>query len=480
MTLEPFTDLLHLLVLLLGVAASALGAGHALLTKRDPRSAAAWVSLCLFFPLLGVLLYLALGNNRIRTRAQRLHPLMTIAQPGSLAEPDPCDAESLIAAEYRNLAQLGRAASGNALLTGNSVEALHNGDQASPAMLAAIRRARRYVYLATYIFDSRGIGREFVAALAEAQQRGVQVRVLLDGFGELYSFPRVGAALRRAGVEVQRFLPPRLFPPNFSINLRNHRKILVVDGAEAFTGGMNLRTKHVSGSEDHPPRVIDVHFHLCGPVVAQIERVFRADWTFCCGRVPLVEPGPQMLSGDAAECRVIVDGPDEDLDKLMWVLLGAISLARTSIRIMTPYFLPPRELAVALQIAALRGVAVTIVLPAHNNFPFMTWAAMHSIGFLLKSGVRVHFLDGPFVHSKLFLVDDYYAQIGSSNLDPRSLRLNFEIAVEVYDHTFGAELAAHFRTSLEHARELQHGDWRGRSLPRRLRDAFFWMFSPYL
>ena len=134
----------------------------------------------------------------------------------------------------------------------------------------------------------------------------------------------------------------------------------------------------------------------------------------------------------------------------------------------------------ALQTAALRGVAVTIALPAHNNFPFMTWAAMHSIGFLLKTGVKVYFLDGPFVHSKLFLVDDYYAQIGSSNLDPRSLRLNFEMAVEVYDHAFGAELAAHFSASLECARELEHSDWRRRRLPRRLRDAFFWLFSPYL
>lgn len=480
MRLDLVTDLLHLVVFLASIAASVLGAGHALLTKRDPRSAAAWVSLCLFFPLLGVLVYLALGNNRIRTRAQRLHPLMANAQRGSPGEPESLDSESLIAAEYRNLAYLGRAASGNALLTGNSVEALHNGDQAYPAMLAAIRRARCYVHLASYIFDSRGIGREFVAALVEAQQRGVEVRVLLDGFGELYSFPRVGAVLRRAGVEVQRFLPPRLLPPNFSINLRNHRKILVIDGAEAFTGGMNLRTKHVSESAGQPPRVIDVHFHLRGPVVAQIDRVFRTDWAFCCGHVPLVEPGPQMLQDNAAECRVIVDGPDEDLDKLMWVMLGAISLARTSIRIMTPYFLPPRELAVALQTAALRGVAVTIVLPAHNNFPFMTWAAMHSIGFLLKTGVRVYFLDGPFVHSKLFLVDDYYAQIGSSNLDPRSLRLNFEMAVEVYHHAFGAELAAHFRSSLEHARELQHSDWSGRSLPRQLRDAIFWVFSPYL
>jgi cardiolipin synthase len=480
MRLESLLNMAHLLVLLAGVVASVFGAAHALLTKRDPRSAAAWVSVCLLFPVLGAIAYFAIGNNRIRTRARRLHAGSASVPSSSSAVPEPLDAESHIAAEYRNLAYLGRAASGNALLTGNSVEALHNGDQAYPAMLAAIRGARRYVHLATYIFDAHGRGRDFVRALAEAKARGVEVRVLLDGFGELYSLPRVGGALRRAGIEVQRFLPPRLLPPNFSLNLRNHRKILVVDGREAFTGGMNLRTKHCSRPDNKPPRVVDVHFRLRGPVVAQIDRVFRADWRFSCGQTLGAAPGAEELGGDAPECRVIVDGPDEDLDKLLWVLVGAISLARTSIRIMTPYFLPPRELAVALQTAALRGVEVTIALPAHNNFRFMTWAATHGIGYLLKTGVKVYFLDGPFVHSKLFLVDDYYAQIGSSNIDPRSLRLNFELAVEVYDHAFGAQLAAHFRASLDTAAEYRYPQWRRRSLPRRLRDAFFWLFSPYL
>ena len=177
---------------------------------------------------------------------------------------------------------------------------------------------------------------------------------------------------------------------------------------------------------------------------------------------------------------MIVDGPDEDLDKMMWVLVGAISLARSSIKIMTPYFIPPRELTVALQTAALRGVEVSLILPARNNFRFMTWAAMHGMGHLLKTGVKVHFFEGPFVHSKLFLVDDYYAQIGSSNLDPRSLRLNFEMAVEVYDHAFGRRLAEHFDASLSASRPLEMEEWRNRSLPRRLRDAGFWLFSPYL
>lgn len=478
----PDPELLRIVALACGMSVTLLGAGHALLTKRDPRSAAAWVSLCVFFPVVGVLAYLALGNNRIRTRARRLHALPPHEQPTPPPAREHVAAEHLIAPQYRNLAYLGLAASGNELLTGNSVEALYCGENAYPAMLLAIREARRHVYLATYIFDSRGIGAEFVEALGAAQARGVQVRVLLDGFGEFYSLPRVGWRLRAAGVTTARFLQPRLWPPNFTLNLRNHRKILVIDGELAFTGGMNIRNKHIAVRGEHPAEVIDVHFRLRGPIVTQIEEVFAADWLFSTRQAlpPPSSVAQVTMLPEEAECRVIVDGPNEDLDKLLWVLVGAISAARSSIRIMTPYFLPPPELAVALQTAALRGVEVTIVLPAHNNFPFMTWATTHMLGELLKTGVRVHFYTGPFLHTKLLLVDDYYAQIGSSNLDPRSLRLNFEIAVEIYDHDFGRGVAVHFAEMLATSRELSFATWQERSLPRRLRDAVFWVFSPYL
>lgn len=478
----PDPELLRIIALVCGLGVTVLGAGHALLTKRDPRSAAVWVSLCVFFPVVGVLAYLALGNNRIRTRARRLHALPPQEQPAPPLAREYIAAEHLVAPEYRNLAYLGLAASGNELLTGNSVEALYCGENAYPAMLLAIREARRHVYLATYIFDSRGIGAEFVEALGAARARGVEVRVLLDGFGEFYSLPRVGGRLRRAGVTVARFLQPRLWPPNFTLNLRNHRKILAIDGELAFTGGMNIRNKHIAVPGVRPAQVIDVHFRLRGPIVTQIEEVFAADWLFSAREALPPPPSAAQVTTlpEEAECRVIVDGPNEDLDKLLWVLVGAISAARASIRIMTPYFLPPRELAVALQTAAMRGVEVTIVLPAHNNFPFMTWATTHTLGELLMTGVRVHFYTGPFLHTKLLLVDDYYAQIGSSNLDPRSLRLNFELAVEIYDHAFGGQVAAHFVEILAESRELSFETWQRRSLPRRLRDAVFWVFSPYL
>ncbi len=469
----------YLLISALSLAGGLYGAVHALLNSRDPRSAAAWVAICLFIPFAGLLAYLAIGKNRIRTRARRLQAPADSSQSGERLALESADAEHLIAPEYRNLAYLGRAASGNALLAGNAVEPLLNGDEAYPAMLAAIGAARHFVHLASYIFDSHGVGAEFVAALSAARARGVQVRVMLDGFGEFYAFPRVGAALEEAGIELRRFLPLRLFPPALGFNLRNHRKILVIDGQEAFTGGMNIRNKHRSSADGQSPRVLDMHFRVLGPVVQQIDAVFRADWAFCGGAVPEAPETLPLPVGDA-ECRVIVDGPNEDLDKLLWVLVGAIALARSSIKIMTPYFLPPRELTVALQTAALRGVEVTVILPASNNFGFMSWAATHSLGELLEAGVRVGFFRGPFVHTKFFLVDDYYAHAGSSNLDPRSLRLNFEMAVEVYDQVVGRRLAAHFAASLARSSVLSLEQWRRRGLGRRLRDAFFWIFSPYL
>jgi cardiolipin synthase len=168
------------------------------------------------------------------------------------------------------------------------------------------------------------------------------------------------------------------------------------------------------------------------------------------------------------------------MDKLATILVGAVSLARRRIIIMTPYFLPSRELIAALQTAALRSLEVSIILPAKNNLPFVHWASTNMLWELLHRGVRIFFQPPPFVHTKLFIIDDDYAHIGSANIDPRSLRLNFELAVEVYDNLFVKELSAHVEKSLKQSREIFLEDVDNRSLPVRVRDAAAWLFSPYL
>src|SRR5690606_37578671 len=292
------------------------------------------------------------------------------------------------------LASLGHTVSGTPLLAGNAVEPLHSGEQAYPAMLQAIEQAERRIQLSTYIFDSDATGRAFAEALGRAVSRGVQVRVLLDGVGELYSFPRARRMLAKQGVEVRRFLPPRLLPPSFMVNLRNHRKILVVDDRVGFTGGINISDRHLAERADNPRRVVDLHFRLQGPVVSALAEIFLNDWVFAGGKGPLELEQAGMV-GDV-RCRAIADGPDEELDRLLLLLVGAVGLARHRVSIMTPYFIPPRELLGALQAAALRGVDVAIVLPGKNNLFFVHRAARHQLWELLQRGVRIYYQKPPF------------------------------------------------------------------------------------
>jgi len=214
-------------------------------------------------------------------------------------------------------------------------------------------------------------------------------------------------------------------------------------------------------------------------VVAQIKEVFMADWSFATSEYDPPKSVPD-ISGGGAICRIITEGPNDDLNKLSSILIGAIATAFHKISIMTPYFLPSREMISSIRTAALRGVEVSVILPGKNNLPFVHWATRKILWELLEQGVRIYYQPPPFVHSKIFIVDDRYAQIGSANIDPRSLRLNFELAVEVYDRFFSETLAVHFEHSRKRSRELSLEEVEGRKLPVKVRDALAWLFSPYL
>jgi len=476
-------DILRWILIALNIVVAVAAGGHALLFKRDPRTALGWIAVCILFPLLGSLLYFLFGINRIRTRARKLHGLFPLR-----FDFDPEDAEvaaapspsSLsVSAEFSEIVKISSAVTRRPIVEGNTIELLCNGEQAYPAMLAAIDQAQTSLFLATYIFETNRSGRQIIEALARAHSRGVTVRVIIDGIGELNSFPRAGTLLVKRGVPIARFLPPKFYPPAVHINLRNHRKILVADSNVGFVGGMNIGDRHLVDLPDNSKRVRDIHFRLTGPVVPQIERVFLDDWSFCTGAPAPSRPAPPPKTGRAL-CRTIVDGPSEHHGKLATILFGALSTARRRIAMMTPYFLPSRELITALQNAALRGVEVEILLPARSNLPFVQWATAKMLWEVLQSGVRVFYQPPPFVHSKLLIIDDHYAQVGSANIDPRSLRLNFELAIEIYGRTVAEVLTPHFEESLKSSREITLREMDARSIAVRTRDAVAWLFSPYL
>jgi cardiolipin synthase len=278
---------------------------------------------------------------------------------------------------------------------------------------------------------------------------------------------------------VARFLPPRLLRPNLHRNLRDHRKLLLLDGALGFTGGMNIGDRHLAGRLDDPRRVVDLQFRVEGPVIAHMERVFLQDWAFVTGRAAeACSPAPAAVG--SAACRCVADGPNEDFDRLMWILHGAIAAARERLAIMTPYFIPDRPLITAIVAAALRGVRVDVILPGRNNLPYCHWATRHLLWELLAHGVQVWYQPPPFVHSKVVLVDEAYALIGSANLDSRSLRLNFEFDLEVVDRGFNRELSGHVERCLAASCPVTRAELDARPLPERVRDALARLASPYL
>ena len=243
---------------------------------------------------------------------------------------------------------------------------------------------------------------------------------------------------------------------------------------------MNIRDRHMAADQNNPRRVIDIHFRFEGPICEQLRDAFMEDWHFATkeSRAPHKEVTPPIV-GNAC-CRGISAGPNERHETLNWILLGALACAKSHIRIMTPYFIPNRAQLAAINTASLRGVRVDILLPEKNNLPYVAWASNALLFELLEQNSHIYFQPPPFIHSKLLLIDDKYALIGSANLDPRSLRLNFEFNVEVFDAETVAELTSHFDQSREKAREISLEEMDSRTLPLRLRDSFCRLFSPYL
>ncbi|MEX2180226.1 MAG: cardiolipin synthase [Gemmatimonadaceae bacterium] len=453
---------------------------HVVLRKRDSRAAIAWVGLIWLVPFVGALLYLLFGLNRIRRHAMEIQRERRRILSGITQHDAPEWVTGSVRPRLAGIARIGATLSGRPLVGGNSMEALMNGDEAYPAMLAAIDGASRSVSLCTYIFADDRMGKQFVEALARAVQRGVQVRVLLDDVGLRYGFPPVHWALRRAGVPVRRFLPLISKSLMAFFNLRNHRKLLVADGRIAFAGGMNIRANHVIGDGPKNP-VRDVHFRIRGPIVRQLQDAFMEDWTFVTRETldgPAWYAEPERAGSISA--RAITAGPDLDFEIMRNVLLGAISSARESIRITTPYFVPDTSLLSALSIAALRGVRVEIVLPSKGNIPPAQWASRALVWQVLRPGCRVYLSPPPFDHAKLFVVDRSWALIGTTNWDSRSLRLNFELDVECYDEGFAGSMDDLIGSRIAQSQPFTLADADGRPFPARVRDGLARLLTPYL
>lgn len=469
---------LAVLSIILGGAAAI----NATMSKRDVRSAIGWVGVILLSPILGAVIYAVVGINRMRRKSLRSRGVLRDgASPASLPRWSVSDEdyEARFGPRYAAMKRLGDQLA-LPLSSGNGIHMLVSGDETYDALCEAIDQAQRSIILETYIFDRDRAGLRIADRLAAAQARGVAVRVLIDAVGARYSVPSIVPYLRDRGIHVADFNGQVIMGLRLPYaNLRTHRKIAVIDGRIGFVGGMNIRAAF-SG----PGAARDTHFRVTGPLVADLFAVAADDWQFDTGEALNGEAWrldvDDTRAGGPIVGRVVVSGPDANLESNHGVLMGAFSVAEKSIRIMSPYFLPDGILLGALMTAALRGVRVEIVVPQDNNLAIVARAMRAQFDGILGGGVRIFEAAGVFNHSKLMVIDDIWTYVGSSNIDSRSLRLNFEIDMELHDRDFARVVSARFDEALEGAEEVTRDKLRHRPFASRLLDRIFWLASPYL
>lgn len=440
---------------------------HILLHKSDPKASLLWIVLVWFAPIIGATFYLLFGINRITRRAKRLQ---SVKAAGGHSQNRPHEVGTQ-EGPWNEFQVLGDKVTGLTRSLGNDIEILEGIERIHESMISAIESAQTTVILSTYIFRRNDLGKAVANALVQADQRGVDVKVLLDGVGNGFFRSRIYRQLRRGGVDVERFLHsfwPWRIP---LLNLRNHRKILVVDGNLGFTGSMNLgRVKN-----------LETHFQITGPVTSQFTGAFEQDWIFAGGEAlpKSFHPIDQGNAG-AILARGIESGPIYKKERLRWMILGALGAASKRIRIVTPYFIPDRGLLSGLVLAALKGVEVEIILPKKSNYPFADWASNKQIEDLLRAGCHIYHRPNLFDHSKLMTIDGKWALLGSSNWDARSLRLNFEFDLECENVAFVEKLDACIDARRTNCAKIDIKTLMQRSIFKKLRDSCARLLLPYL
>jgi cardiolipin synthase len=367
---------------------------------------------------------------------------------------------------------------GTAMIAGNTAELLKNGDEIFPAMTKAIRESQKTVNLETYIFQPDEAGKQFADAMIEAASRGVEVRLLIDAWGSKLGDQQ--DRLEKAGVRWRKYRPLRLFSI-YKVGRRTHRKILVVDGKVAFTGGLGI-SKQWLGNARNSQEWRDTQVRVSGPVVDQMQAIFAEDWTYTTGEILAGEkfyPRRDGAGGKVeAQAIKVSRGDASSLAKMLYYV--AIKAAAKSIYIQNAYFLPDRQVRDALVEAVQRGVEVKVMVPGkHIDMPMVRSASWSHYRDLLKNGVKIYEYRHTMLHNKTMVVDGLFSTLGSINFDARSMNRNAEESMAFYDRGFAERLETMFKEDLERCREITYALWDHRGFAQRVSELFSWIWEPY-
>lgn len=468
---------------------------HILRRPRDARTALLWIFFVSFFPFFGLIAYILFGINTIpkkggakhysdvifakREKKERRHDLARTYQTLKTFQVQP---EETPDPSFNRL--LDTIAPEHHLLNGNHLTLYPSAEESLQKMFEAMKKAKHHIHLTTYILADDEIGRRLLNIVAERAKAGVQIRILYDAFGsahaELRGFFRRYRKIPH--LELVPFSQSNIFKRQFQLNLRSHRKLVIIDGTSGFLGGVNFHDVYLP-KPNGEPGVIDYHFHVSGPVVLEMQYSFLRDWFYITDEPPEhffnndYYPLPQKAG--STPLRVIDSSPMQDQATAMLQLyVAAINRASEQILLLTPYFVPTEALLIALCQAAQRGVDVKIIVPGANNHPTIHLASRAQYQQLLNAGVRIFERNPPFIHAKAAVFDNHFSIVGSSNLDPRSLVLNYETNLQIESSDKTQQIKAAILADLNASIEITLSAWKRRSNRIRMLENFFNLFHP--
>jgi cardiolipin synthase len=462
---------------------------HILFHKHRPAAAILWLAVVWAAPGIGALGYAAFGVDRVRRHASERavvqRALRHVSAPASLAAPRGADADALSGHPAEHIFRAtDPAVRPHRVLPGNRSELLVDGDEFYPALFAAIEDAESSINLQTFILTADQTGRRLRELLIGKASEGLEVRVLYDRFGSTIAHVTgFFRSAKRAGVRVGSISQANPLKGRFQINLRNHRKLVVIDGRVGFLGGMNIDDRNLSTTASGDPDR-DYQVRVEGPAVTDMQDVFVADWYFATREDPQAMDGPGFYPppstvGDGL-VQIVPGAPERGGRGLAHAYFAALVSARESIDIVTAYFVPDETILEALRFAAFRGVRVRLVLPARSNHWYTSYAARSLYEPLLAAGVGIYERDPPFMHAKALVVDGAYAMLGSANLDYRSLHLNYELNVEIADSRFLERLLRQIESEIDVSRHISAEQHAARSTVRRMTENLCFLFQPML
>ncbi|MDX9919132.1 MAG: cardiolipin synthase [Paludibacter sp.] len=450
-----------------------------LLENRNPVKSLSWVLVLLFLPGLGLFLYLIFGQNfrkqktiskkSLRFAANRPHVSFDIDRLNT----------NFMDNNQLNLIRLLYTNSDAKAYPNNKIDILSDGKTTFDAMFNAIQNAKNHIHIEFFIFGNDKISNQLRELLIEKASTGVRVRMIYDYWGSFFLSRWYLQSLREAGVYLRPFLPLRLRLGRSKINYRNHRKILIVDGEVGFTGGLNVADRYIFGNALGMWRDTFVRFE--GSVVHGLQQLFLMDWYFVERKLitdPKYYPMPQKFDTNLAQ--IVISGPDTQWESIMQGISSAIMSATRYVYIHTPYFIPNDVVENCIQMSAMSGVDVRIMIPARSDSRLSDACTFSYMGRLLEAGVKVYRYTEGFLHSKAIVIDDFISIVGSANLDERSFNQNFEANAFIYEEKTAYRLKELFFRDMQNCEELTLEAWTNRRRRQKLKESFARLFSPLM